>query len=121
MIFTENGFLLYSLLAEKDVDPVSFSGFLSALKSFARSNLVTGDLRGIQIGKSFLNFFNLNFEHFGSLDVMILSENLDPASSFALCTLIGEKFALYLDEKYLERPEIIKEINRGKNPNFTRF
>lgn len=121
LIFTESGLLLYSMIPEKEVDPIHFSGFLSALKSFAKSNIVNGELRGVQIGKALLTFQNIDFDHFGSLDVMLLSESLDPASAYALCSTIAEKFAIYLDEKYQQNKHIIKEINKGKRQDFRDF
>ena len=121
LIFTESGLLLYSFIPEKEVDPIHVSGFFSALKSFAKSKIVNGDLRGVQIGKALLTFQNIDFEHFGSLDVMLLSENLDPGTSYALCSTIAEKFAVYLDEKYTLNNNIIKEINKGKSQNFSDF
>jgi hypothetical protein len=122
LIANEQGIPMYSkFFAHKDIDESLILAFFSALKSFAKSFVPNSELNHIKIGNVLLDFNIVEFEEIGRLDVLIITEGIDPSSCQALINEISEKFAIFLDSWRSENPNLLIMMEHGQYPDLHGF
>lgn len=111
LIANENGFPLYSKnLSDREIDDSLFVAFFSALRMFATSFLRgDGELKSMRIGSYQFHFNTTEFEELGRLDLLMISEGLDPSTAEMIISEIGEKFAIFLEEKNINLSETTRD------------
>ena len=113
-------------------------GFFAALKTFAHTLTQTekmdklgrfspqnastsSDITCIYLGPHLLTFDQVTFEHLGTIDVLVMSRTIDPATAKAFLEEITEHFMIYRDNYYAKYPERLESIKQGFYPKFTGF
>ena len=121
LIADKHGIPIYSKnYSSKTIDESLLLSFFSALKSFSNS-MYAGEIKSINLGNSLLDFETVDFEHIGQVDVLLISNGIDPTTSHAVLSEITELFSIYLDELNSESPDRVKGMKRGIIPDFTGF
>ncbi|MHA1562048.1 MAG: hypothetical protein ACTSPA_07965, partial [Promethearchaeota archaeon] len=116
LIADKHGIPIYSKdYSSKNIDESLLLSFFSALKSFSNS-MYAGEIKSINLGNSLLDFETVDFDHIGQVDVLLISNGIDPTTSHAT-----ELFSIYLDELNSESPDQVKGMKRGIIPDFTGF
>jgi len=121
LIADKHGIPIYSKdYSSKNIDESLLLSFFSALKSFSNS-MYAGEIKSINLGNSLLDFETVDFDHIGQVDVLLISNGIDPTTSHAVLSEITELFSIYLDELNSESPDQVKGMKRGIIPDFTGF
>ena len=121
LIADKHGIPIYSKdYSSRNIDESLLLSFFSALKSFSNS-MYAGEIKSINLGNSLLDFETVDFEHIGQVDVLLISNGIDPTTSHAVLSEITELFSIYLDELNSESPDRVKGMKRGIIPDFTGF
>ena len=139
LVADSNGIPIYSEhLGVWDFDDTLLLGFFAALKTFARtltqeekmdklghfsrqSTAESSELKSIHLGPHLLTFDQVTFDHLGTIDVLIMSRTLDPATAQAILEEITEHFMIFRDNYYNQFPERIAMMKQGLYPKFTGF
>jgi len=123
LIANENGVPIYSKnFSTREMDDTRIIGFFSALRMFSNSFFEEkSDLRSIHIGDVLFDFHSEYFEELGHLEMLLISQDIDPTTSQEITREIAEKFAIFFEEYQLQNPAEIELFKRGKIQNLHGF
>ncbi|MHA1745601.1 MAG: hypothetical protein ACTSWW_06350 [Promethearchaeota archaeon] len=139
LVADSNGIPVYKAhFGNWEFDDTLLLGFFAALKTFAQTLTVTekmdkhgrfspqnsstsSEIRCIHLGPHLLTFDQVTFDHLGTIDVLVMSRFIDPATAQAFLEEITEHFMIYRDDYYAKYPERLEAIKQGFHPKFTGF